>query len=583
MKINGQRIFPFGYKLMMSYWVFVLIPVIAVGYFSYTFSVDSIITQTEKNITGTLQQTRDNILYKTDGLNRIMDQIFFDESMQIILNQNLANYERYEKTTQYLIPKLSSVLYQSNGRVNVSLYLQNESIPEIYYEQSDANPLFRGNYFEIFHTSRIERKDWYQTLSLSRSEEAVWKQIESDAEHGNISVIRNLIDFGSGDPKGFVRIVGSVHEIFEAVDYTKVGEESYFIVFNDRDELFLESGSQPLPEHWQRQLDQFLIIDEALPGLNLKLAALVPLSDLEKNAVRLRNTTIIIGVISFIVLAIVGLLVARYFSKRIRKIVRLLQVFQEGEFSKRITYSGKDEFAFISIAFNDMAQNIQELIQKVYIGEIEKKEAELTALQAQINPHFLYNTLSSISRLAKLGEVDKLHEMIIELSKFYRLTLNEGRPLVSIYNELQHVQAYLEIQKIKFRNRMTVTIDVDSNVIQYDTVKLILQPFVENVLEHALFGDRIHIRITAHLEDATIIFKVIDDGIGMSQETIEQIFNKNGIRVGYGIRNVDERIKLEFGQAFGVSIHSRLGIGTTIKITIPVYTEKQREELVNSE
>jgi two-component system sensor histidine kinase YesM len=570
MKPSIRKIFPFGYKLMISYWVFVLIPVIAIGYFSYTSNVDSIIKQTKTNITGTLQQTRDNILYNTQSLVRISDQIFFDEGMQTVLGKHFTDFESYEKTNQFLIPMLYSVLYQTDNRANVRIYLQNETIPEIYFQQSEEDPLRRGKYFEIYHMNRIQQQTWYQSLDLGNLQ-LLWRQVESDSIHGNISLIRKMVDFEKQDQKGLIRIIGSIKDIFQAVDYSKTGERSYLLVFNERNKLVLESGHSPLPVNWEQQLNKYLVIRQQLPGMDWQLTALVPLSDLEKSAIRVRNITIFISIITFVILALVGGLVAQYFSKRITKLVNSLQAFQLGEFNKRITYTGRDEFALISTAFNEMAKNTQQLIRKVYIVEIEKKEAELTALQAQINPHFLYNTLSSISRLAKLGEVDKLHEMVIGLSKFYRLSLNQGRSIISIFKELQQAQAYLDIQKIKFMSRMEVMYDIDTSVFQYDTIKLILQPFIENVLEHALYGDKINIRITAHMVNSTIVFKVIDDGIGMNQDTIKQIFNQDGIQVGYGIRNVDKRIKLQFDPTFGVSIHSRVGMGTTVQIVIPVY------------
>jgi two-component system sensor histidine kinase YesM len=225
-----------------------------------------------------------------------------------------------------------------------------------------------------------------------------------------------------------------------------------------------------------------------------------------------------------------------------------------------------------------MGQNTDQLIREVYITNIQKREAELTALQAQINPHFLYNTLSSISRLAQFGENDKLQEMVMALAKFYRLTLNEGRLAISIDNELQQAKAYIDIQKIKYKDRLDVSYRIDTDILHYDTIKLILQPFIENVIEHSWFGDnRIHLKLWAYRQDEDIIFKIIDDGIGMHPKTIQDIFNKNGIQVGYGIRNVDERIKLQFGDSYGVTIASRQGIGTSVRIVIPAWVKERSE------
>ena len=131
----------------------------------------------------------------------------------------------------------------------------------------------------------------------------------------------------------------------------------------------------------------------------------------------------------------VSIVVSRYFSRRVSKIVSVLDSFQEGEFHKRVSFKGNDEFTHISSALNDMGSNIGKLINEVYLADLQKKEAELESLHAQINPHFLYNTLSSISRLARFGMLDKLQRMVMDLAKFYRLSLNDGRNIISVKNE----------------------------------------------------------------------------------------------------------------------------------------------------
>jgi sensor histidine kinase YesM len=164
--------------------------------------------------------------------------------------------------------------------------------------------------------------------------------------------------------------------------------------------------------------------------------------------------------------------------------------------------------------------------------------------------------------------------MIMALARFYRLTLNKGKTLISIYHELEQVKAYVQIQKIKYRERVQIYYDIDSDVLQFDTVKIILQPFVENALQHALYGKVIHLRISIKRVNDDIEFKVIDDGVGMRRETIRQIFLKDGVGIGYGIRNVDARIKLQFGQSYGVELFSIWGAGTCARILIPAHMER---------
>nr|WP_306812831.1 sensor histidine kinase [Paenibacillus soyae] len=274
-------------------------------------------------------------------------------------------------------------------------------------------------------------------------------------------------------------------------------------------------------------------------------------------------------------LAVISLIVARFLTVRITKIIHSLNSFREGRFNKRIQYSGNDEFLQIAEAFNEMGGYINTLIKEVYVVQMEKKGAELKALQAQINPHFLYNTLSSISRLGKLGEIEKLDQMVMGLAKFYRLTLNNGKMIIPAQLEIEQVQAYMAIQKIKYGSRLEVFYDIGAEVYGYNTVKLILQPFIENVLEHALYQLRIQIKVSAHVRNGMLDFRIVDDGIGMKRETLRQIWSNDQTRIGYGIRNVDERIKLHYGTDYGVVIGSIYGGGTTVNITVPLNMKEE--------
>jgi sensor histidine kinase YesM len=165
--------------------------------------------------------------------------------------------------------------------------------------------------------------------------------------------------------------------------------------------------------------------------------------------------------------------------------------------------------------------------------------------------------------------------MIMSLAKFYRLTLNEGRMIISIQSEIDQIKAYIDIQKIKFGERLNVSYDIDEAVLCYDTIKFIMQPFVENVLEHAWYQEKMHIRIMAYKEDECICIKIIDNGIGMSKERLKQALIDNETRKGYGMFNVENRIKLQFGENYGVNVSSIPGGGTTVLLNLPCYKDKR--------
>jgi two-component system sensor histidine kinase YesM len=567
--VKRRHYLSFGYKLTLSNLLLVIVPVVIIGYFAYSITLQSVQEKTDSAFRGTLKQIKDNIVYNIDDLRRVSDLLYQDQDLQEKLRRYGDGWISYEVTTKFLIPKLVNTVKSTGIPLWLSVYLQNETLPEITASQDQSVDPMRtktGNY-EIYHLSRISGEAWYSNLPIMRENYdpgVLWRQIDNDSKFRNISLLRRMDDVYDMRQVGFIRITVKIDELFKTIDVDKLNGVSHIVVYDDAGSMIYSSG--------QRTAEQYLTLEERIPETNWKIAAYVPTRVFQQDANKVRNLTILVCMGSFLVLALMSYLLSKFFARKVRNIVDVLKAFREGDFNARIRESGRDEFAQIASAFNKMGQNTDQLIQEMYITNIQKREAELTALQAQINPHFLYNTLSSISRLAEFGEIDTLHQMVLALAKFYRLTLNEGRLIITISDELQQAQAYIDIQKIKYGGRLEFDCRIDENVLQYDTIKLILQPFIENVIEHSWFGDgRIQFKLWADLVDGCIVFKIIDDGVGMTQKTIEDIFNPNGIQVGYGIRNVDERIKLQFGVNYGVTIASRPGIGTTVQIVIPAY------------
>ncbi len=576
-----KRYLPFGYKLMLSYCVLIIIPVLLVGYVANSVFVNSIREQTRTNLQGTLQQMAANIGYKMEDTRRLTDMLYFDSALAGHLRHYEEGWVSYAATTEYLLPKFNSTIEATNRSIWMSVFLHNESLPEIYNTYEGGDPLEeKSRLFDIYHIRRIAERDWYRRFPEEvHGVTMQWRQIEDDETFRRISLLRRIVDVDDAmsiREIGFIRMSVRISDLFESLDYRKIGEGAAIFVTEANGRVLVSSGtageSFDSMQERNESGDQ-IVIEERLPAENWSIVAFVPTDITERDTSKVRWLTVLICFVSFIAFSFLAMFLSRYFSRRVSKIVSVLDSFQEGDFHKRVFFKGNDEFTHISGALNEMGQNIGDLIKEVYLTNIQKKEAELESLQAQINPHFLYNTLSSISRLAKFGETGKLHRMVRDLAKFYRLSLNEGRTVIPILSELDQAKAYVDIQKTKYEDRMDVFWDIDSSIARYKTIKLILQPFIENVLEHAWVGEHVHIRIAGTLEGERVVFKIIDDGVGMRQERIRQIFDPvEGPNLGYGIRNVDQRIKLHYGTEYGVTMHSRPGIGTTVRITIPART-----------
>lgn len=569
---------PFGFKLMISYCVFIIIPVLLVGNIANQVFIKSIREQTYNNIQGTLHQMSDNISYKMEDIVRVSDMLYFDSSFNNRLRYSESTWVSYDTMVNVLIPKLETAINTANSKIWLSIYLRNEELREIYNNYSYSDPLESNTrLFDIYQYERLVDKTWYKLYPQEENYGSTleWKQVENDAGNGRISLLRRLIDISSIQLQeiGFVRINVSLEDMFESMDYNKIGDGTALYLSDAQGRVILSSGGVQTTVFKENELrnNGDLLIRKPIPVLGWNLIAVVPAEIVEKDTVKIRNLTLLICLICIAIFFIVSIVISKYFSLRVSKIVSVLDSFQEGAFHKRAQFKGNDEFTHIASALNDMGSNIGKLINEVYLADLQKKQAELESLHAQINPHFLYNTLSSISRLARFGMLDKLQRMVMDLAKFYRLSLNDGRNIISVKNELEQAQAYVDIQKIKYDERMQVTYDFEPEVVRYETVKLILQPFIENVLEHAWTGDYIHVRITARVLQDVLEFKIIDNGVGFPPgRVLDNTGGQDLTNAGYGIRNVDQRIKLHYGSEYGVTLFSRAGIGTTVRIVIPL-------------
>jgi two-component system sensor histidine kinase YesM len=209
----------------------------------------------------------------------------------------------------------------------------------------------------------------------------------------------------------------------------------------------------------------------------------------------------------------------------------------------------------------------------VYTIQIKEKESELRALQAHINPHFLYNTLASISWLSMRIGSDDITRISNALARFYKLSLSKGSSIVNLQEEIDHVKAYMSIQEIRFKSRIRMLYEIAPETLEIPTLKLILQPFVENALVHGMWREKktITIKLQIEVEDHVVTAKIIDDGVGIGSETLKRLQRlEDKDAIGYGIVNVDQRLKLYYGDRYGVDIFSRRGIGTVISVIMPI-------------
>lgn len=279
--------------------------------------------------------------------------------------------------------------------------------------------------------------------------------------------------------------------------------------------------------------------------------------------------------------------IPRSITKPLQKLNEVTEQVAEGNLAVRSDVQTGDEVGVLSASMNTMIDKINDLLEQVTKEQVRLRKAEFELLQSQINPHFLYNTLDAIIWLAQAGEQKKVVSMVRSLSDFFRTSLNRGKDIISLKEEVLHVRSYLEIQQVRYQDILNYEIDVPEELGRYLIPKITIQPLVENALYHGIKNKRGSgkIQIRGRRQEETLVIEIADDGIGISKERLWQVNDgiQKKVLTGkdiYGLYNVNERIRLNFGEKYGINIQSTYGEGTVVRVLLPCLEELPEESVI---
>lgn len=276
-----------------------------------------------------------------------------------------------------------------------------------------------------------------------------------------------------------------------------------------------------------------------------------------------------------IVLIIMDMALFRNITEPVYQLLHTMKEFGKGDYSVKAQEDGIGELKDLSAQFNIMAERLKKQMDEIRKNEREKRKMEKKLLQSQINPHFLYNTLDSIIWMIQSGEYEGAGQMVSLLAKFFRISLSRGKDIILLEKEIEHATSYLAIQNIRFKDKFVFSVNAEPGLMHYCCPKLSIQPLLENAIYHGMEGmyDDGEISINVYEKNHNIHIDVVDNGLGMSQDKIDYIMHNTVVSSkqgsGIGVRNVDERIKLIFGEEYGVFIESEIDEGTIASIIIP--------------
>ena len=400
-----------------------------------------------------------------------------------------------------------------------------------------------------------------------------------------LSFVKQIINPQSGKPQGFLIVNFSkqilIKSLINAND--NYPTSCYFVVGSLPQETMAyfessgTSGSDPSEEQ-EGSLPEEQEVGLAYRGgqtqrkyllskVQNETTGWVIANAIEKNALSQESKSIrMLVLVTAIVIFAVSLGASHLIARRITKPLSLLEnaIQSVGEGERHLTENFDDsEVGQIGKKFEEMVNNSLELSERLLNTQINEREAQLLLLQAQINPHFLYNSLDSIYCVAMIHGDDKIAEMILALSNNFKLALNNGDKMITVENTVHRIEEYMKLQNMRYNNRFTLTVDVEKEILPVRIINFILQPFVENAIYHGLepkvgAGG---IRLEGKRSGGDLIFTVSDDGVGIGDPAV--------LESGYGIRNVRERIRLFYGDDYGVTVKSTVGKGTTVRIVIP--------------
>lgn len=317
-----------------------------------------------------------------------------------------------------------------------------------------------------------------------------------------------------------------------------------------------------------------LITVQDFDKFDWKIISIIPLDEITYENKEMTRLIVIFGSICLMIAFVASYLLSYTISKPILKLVNVMKEIKSGDFKLRANLKAKGEIGMLGDGFNSLMDRINSLMDKIYIQQKSKRENEFKLLQSQIKPHFLYNTIETIISFIKLDMKDKAMLTAKNLAGFYRISLSKGKDIISIEEEMQLINNYLSIQKLRYIEYLDYQIDFEDKILKYQIPKLTLQPLVENSIYHGLKEkeEKGNLIIKGYYEQDAIKIEVFDDGVGMTGDQIRSVFNSppnDKKNTDFGLHNVDTRLKLKYGNQYGIIIESRVGEYTKVIVSLP--------------
>ena len=568
--------------------VLVLSAVVIVTGVSMKFTNTSIFENSSEYTHTIIQQMNQNIDSYIDYMENIAYLISSNEDVQdYLFDEKIDNEGRYRILNQF-----QTILDSRSDIRNVGIISKN------------GRMLINDGSKSVNQDLDLNTQEWYAT-ALEKPNGPILtsshvQHIISGERPWVITLSRGIRDrSGSGEKEGVFFIDLNYSAISELCDQSTVGTKGYAFILDAKGNIVYHPQQQQLYNELQTENISLIMDtdeDTVLTGTGND-GKLYSISRSEKTGWTVVDCTNVkellsksrqaqsVYVLTAIILVIVALLFSRFMARSItlpiQKLRDSMKKVQEGDFSvSDVVVDSKNEIGSLTKSFDVMTHRIHELMEQNVHEQEEKRKSELKALQSQINPHFLYNTLDSIIWMAEGKKNEEVVLMTASLARLLRQSISNEDEVVPIANEVEYARGYLTIQKMRYKDKLEFQIEVDSSILYIPLIKLVLQPIIENAIYHGLKYKESKglLIVRGFMKDGNAVLQVIDDGVGMDEETLAHIYDKHKVNYhsnGVGVYNVQKRLKLYYGEDYGITYTSELGKGTTATITIPGRQEGQ--------
>lgn len=578
-------------KLASIYIVTGLIPLFVLFAFAFGQMRSILMDRDLKSMQGSLEQSVATVDGQIEVYNNLSNYITFNETISSVLAYDYSSaYEMYSQIVTTFDPMLSSLKYFHNDINKVTVYIDNGIKHDTTIAPIDE--IRNEPFFDMASDSTAI--NWYVDKDNKKLISA--RKMSTLEQMGITGIMYIDVDYDSVmssytqglEPGCGIIVVDRAGEVIG--EFNNIGDDSRYVL-NYSDNSGMEKQAEKLTlekmlgeVRWDGSICSnaggYALVRKESPVTGWTTYIYEPRKMMFNSTSSIAAMIIVAVVVALLGLAASITATSGFITKRIRKLQASMAKVEQGDFNAVIKTEDKDEIGELIQGFNEMTTQTKNLITQVYEGRISQKESEMKALRAQINPHFLYNSLSLINWKAIEYEQDDISRITLELSNYYRTSLNKGKNTLMLEQEVSNVRSYIEIQQVMHDNSFDVDIDISSDILKVESLNLILQPLVENAIDHGIDlltdrrgvitikGSRCPYVNKANENIDIVCLSVADNGVGMDENICESFLTAES--KGYGARNVNDRIRLFYGEEYHLEVKSIVGAGTTIMIKFPV-------------